>query len=703
MRSGIVWAIYRKELLEALRDRRTLILLVAVPILLYPLMILGMAKLMEAQLASSEARASRISVWGELPGDLLDRLGKNQDLRVSSGTGLSPELKRDLEAGRFAPPPPSEPARGTGKRKPEQPAEGPLEDAARRLLLDRRVDAVLVAYPGLPAAIEAGRLGHVAVLFDSVRADSQVARQRLGDAVADFRTRLIEERERRKGLEPGFATGIRLHPRNVASSSRRSGQLLGAVLPLILILFSAMGGFYSAIDLTAGEKERGTMQTLLCAPLHSTEIIAGKFLAVWTVALIASLVNVGSMAATFGRLTLPGEVIKVAPSAYVLSFAAMIPVGFTVTAVYLAVAVFARDFKDGQNLLTPLLMGLILPLSVTLGPSIELNAWNSFVPVVNIALVIKALFLGEARADHVFLALLSSTAYALLAILLAARVFARENLLLGGRESFREVFQLERTGRARPSASLSLGLFAVILVLAFYGSLLVQKAGLVVSIVAVEYGFFLLPVVVAIAAAKLSWRETLGLRWPGWRALAASVLLGLAAWTVAGGLLVRLLPPPESLVRALEKILLIEGSVPLWGAWLVVALTPALCEELFFRGFMLSGMRSWGMWPALLVTAVLFGLAHASVYRMLPTLFLGLVFGYAVWKTRSVVCGIIAHALNNGLMATLARWQPPSQALDFKNLTFLPWSWVLAGGALTLIALLILRSEGQPVAAKDGE
>ncbi len=692
MRGAIVWTIFRKELIDSLRDRRTLIMMVGLPLLLYPLLILGVAKLQESQMEASEARKSKVALWGTVPDGLRQRLEQHPKLEVTVWSGAPEAIRRDLEAGLVSPPPRKElPGQGRPeKTAPDQP-ETPQLVAARSVILDRRCDAVLLAWPDLAAAEAGGGLGHISIYFDSVRPDSTKARERLSDLVGEFRRAMVERRERERGLASGFAQAVELRSDNVAPQKRRAGMILGTMLGAMLIAITMIGGFYSAIDLTAGEKERGTMQTLLCAPVRTTEIIAGKFLAVWTQSLVASLVNVASMGVAVGRATAAVGDIHMTPGVYALALVVLIPVSFTSSALFLAVASFAKDFKDGQNLLGPLLTLLLLPIMVASTPAMELSPRTAFVPVVNIVLLIKALFLAEARADVIFLTLLASCLYAMLAILLAARVFSQESVLLGGRESFRSVFVVGRQAGGTPTPGLALLLFAVVVVVAFYGSLLLRNTGLVASLLAVELGFLLLPNLVVTAGLKFSARETLALHWPPWQGMLAAVLLGCSGWAVAAGA-IRVLPPPESLVRALEKILLLDDrSVPLWALWLLVGVAPGLCEELLFRGFILSGLRSLGKWPALTASAALFGLAHASVYRFLPTLVLGLLFGYAVWKTRSVVCGIIAHALTNGLMATLARSDVVIQQFRTHHMTFLPWSITLAGAAVTLAAVLLLR------------
>jgi len=695
MRAHIAWIIFRKELTETLRDRRTLFMMIGLPILLYPMMIIAVGWFQESQAETREERASTIAVWGEAPAALAHDLAAAGRLTLQPWAGVPADVREALAAGTATPPPIiAAPSGRRGRWTPaEAERENPVLRAARAAIGNRQADAVLVLWPGLERAIARGGLGTVSVYFDSVSLDSVKARDRIEDAVGAYRTRLIQQRERDAGLAEGFAVGVDVRARNVAPESRRSAELLGMLLPFILIVMSLLGGFYPAIDLTAGEKERGTMQTLMCAPLKPAEIVVGKFLTVWVMALVAALANVASLAATLGRIV-PGQQLTVAPSAYVLTFLMLVPVTFIIAAVFLAVAAFARDFKDGQNFLTPIYMLLAMPATVTMLPGVQLTGATAFVPVLNIALLIKSLLLGEAPAELVFLTLTASAMYAMLAVLLAARVFQQEQVLLGGRQSFARVFGIERRADSVPSPSLVLVSYAAVLVTVFYGSLwLLRNATVLVTLLVTEYGFFLVPTLACVVLLGLSARDTLSLRLPPLRGVVAAVLIGVSAWTVAGGILIRLLPPPDSLVKALERILLLDGrAAPLWLVWLVVGVTPAICEELYFRGFVLAGLRRTGMLPALTVTAVLFGLAHSSIYRLLPTVFLGLVFGYAVWKTRSIACSMIAHALNNGLMATLVFMPAFGERLGVGTSAYLPWSLTAVGAIIMLVGLALLWS-----------
>ena len=689
MRLRVVLVILRKELTETLRDRRTLTMMIALPLVLYPLLMIGFSKLQVSQREATEGRTSRIALWGAPPAGLREALTRDGNVTIDDGVTPPDEVQRGFAQGSLTRP--SAVAPGDGPADLPHERDNPVLRAARAAVTGRRIDAVLVLWPDFGPAVAELRAGVASVYFDSVREDSLEARSRLEASLDAYRERLVEDRERALGLVKGFALGLDVKATNVAPEARRSGQILGLFLPFLLVTMSLLGGFYPAIDLTAGEKERGTMQTLLCAPISPIEIVTGKYLAVWITSLLAALANIVSLGATMMRI-LPGESISVSPSTLLLAFAMLLPVTLFITAVFLAIAAFAKDFKDGQNFLTPVYMLLAMPAGVTMLRGIELNAWTAFVPVVNIALLIKALLIAEAAPDLIFLSLLSSSAYAAMAVMLAARVFAREQVLLGGRESLKSLLGFERRKGAAPTPAFALTAFAVVLVLTFYGSLLLKSSGMLATLLVTEYGFFLAPTLLLVAGFGFAFRRTLALRRPPLLGLVAAVLIGSSAWAIAAGVLIRLLPPPESLVRALEQLLLLDGApAPLWVVWLVIAVTPALCEELFFRGLILSGLRRLGLWPALITCALLFGLAHSSVYRLLPTFFIGLLLSWLVWRTGSIWTGILAHALNNGIAATLVYNKALAAALGAGTQAYLGWKPTL-GAAVALVAgLVVLR------------
>jgi sodium transport system permease protein len=681
IRPRIVTTIWKKEIGETLRDRRTLFITIVLPVLIYPMLLMGMTRLAESESQAALARPSSVALWGRAPEALERELRSRPRIVVRRDYGIPPQLRGPLAAGSL--PRPSTRAVESKNDKPRdadlpqdiEEVPNPALAAARELVSSGQVDAVVIVW---------GSGDAISTYFDSVRDDSVLARNRVGRALVAYHDAVAP---------PKFDA----NSRDVAAASRQAGRIVGTMLPFILLTLCIMGGLYPAIDLTAGEKERGTMQTLMCAPVLPGEIIAGKFLAVWTMSLVSAGANVASLATTITR-TLPVDGTAIPTSSYVLAGLILLPVTMLTSALFLALAVFAKDYKEGQSFLTPVYMVLALPGAVTMLPTIQLNAWTTFVPIINIALLVKALLMSEARTDLVFLTLASSVMYAALALALAVRVFQREQILLGGSESMKDLFGLQR-GRVRaPSPSLALVMYSAALVASFYGSLLLEQHGFIVSLLVMQYGFFLLPVVMIAVLFRMDFRDTFSLRLPRTVLVLAAAVLGLSAWTFASGILLRIAPPPETLVRSLEKLIrLTDQGAPLWVVWLVVAITPAICEEALFRGFILRGLRPLGAVPAVGISALLFGIAHASIYRLLPTFFLGIVFGIVVWRTGSLFCSIVAHALNNGLLATLTESPEIGRLFGLQSgADALPWMPTIIGTSAAVIALFVLvaMSEG---------
>jgi len=692
MRWRIVRSIYVKELRETLRDRRTLMFMLALPLLLYPMMIIGMTKFQKNLEKESLQRTGRVTVWGDAPADLISKL-KERNFDVTANKGLPADLGTKLSRGEIPPfedgPDANDPdADKKAEELRDKAASHPLVKAAGPSILDRSTDAVIVVWPD-----SSGKEGkrEVAILYDSVRQDSRRIRGRIAGVVDEYRRKLLVQRERQRGLDEGFTRGIRSESRDVAPKERRSGFGVSITLPFMLLAISATAGFYRAVDTTAGEKERNTMQTLLCAPVRSIEIVAGKFFAISTITMIAAGANIVSLGLTFGNVSRQlGQQSTLSPAQYLLVFAVLVPVTLLTSALFLAVGVFAKDFRDGQNLATPVMLLTMLPAGITMLPGMEANAYTVMAPFVNVALLIKALLVGEAKPDFIFLTLVSSTAYAALALSFAARVFERESLLTGGKDTFHGLFGLtERRREVTPS--MVFAAFCAVMVLMFYGGAL-WKVDIRFLLVFIEYGLILLPTIALVLLLKLPLAQTLSLHWPGWRPMLAAVMVGSSAWAVAN-VLVRFLEPPQDLAKALEKVMLLDRSdISLWWIYFIVAISPALCEELFFRGLIQGGFRKLGIGTSIVLSALLFGVAHGSIYRMMPVTLLGLVIGWLFWHSKSVYPGMIAHGINNGIAASFIGIAPLREYIIQQKIQYVPWPWVLLALVVMCAALWLART-----------
>lgn len=632
MRGGIVWTIFAKELRDTLRDRRTLVVMVLLPIVLYPALGLVMGQLAVHQRMRLEHQVLKVALLGEPGPDLRALVGEHKRLQVV--------------------------------------AAAPGADAAR--LLDEKIaDAAVEVPQGTARAIAEGAVAKVTVAVDETRDESREAARRLREILTTYRQQLVDRALRARGLPPGIAEPLRIVERNVASPERMGASLVARTVPLLLVTMIVLGAFYPAIDVTAGEKERGTMETLLTSPVGAMEIVAGKYLAVCAVAMIAGAANLLSLGLTFtqGLTLLPGEGaagFEITVDRALLVFLMLVPVALLVSALSLAVASLAQSFKEAQNLLSPTILVLVMPSALASLPGLDLDGFTAFVPGLNATLLTKKLLLGEVPLDAIFWVLLASFAYTALALVFAARNFRSEAVLFGSPEGRRGILRLARPeARGRASPGHALFFFALLFVLLWYVAQALQRWDVVGGLVLTQWGLLLAPALAFAWWLRLDLRATFRLRSPGVRGVAAGILAGAGLAVVVPFAVMPLqelvLPVPTRFLESMKEFFQVTragmGDVPLL---LFVSLTPAVCEEAAFRGLVLDGLRSQlSKTATILAVAAFFGAYHMSVYRFLPTAVAGAAITWVVLETGSIFTGVIAHAVYNGLVFGMGLFAEP--------------------------------------------
>jgi ABC-type Na+ efflux pump permease subunit len=232
-----------------------------------------------------------------------------------------------------------------------------------------------------------------------------------------------------------FGRPIAVERANVATQSRRIQAALGGILPYLLFAFCFFGALYPALDVTAGEKERFTLETLLLSPVTRLEIATGKFVVVFVAAIIAAVLTTTSMILTFAQGLLPADVmasldLEFQPLALLLTGSLVIPVAALYSASLLAVGLYARSFKEAQSYTVPLQFLFVLPTVVSLLPDIEPDSYLAWVPFVNISLLMKELLKGNYLWSFYGITLASTLLLTAIALFVASRLFSRESVLL---------------------------------------------------------------------------------------------------------------------------------------------------------------------------------------------------------------------------------------------------------------------------------
>ena len=269
---------------------------------------------------------------------------------------------------------------------------------------------------------------------------SQTAAGIADKLLTEYRESLRSARFKELGLdEKEVMDPIAFEYKDHSSNEENAGYLLGYIVPFLMITSILMGALYPAIDATAGEKERGTLETLLTLPVRNMELIGAKFAATSTVAVAAAILNMISMslmgAYFYSTVSAAGKsesinLLSYLPAVLIMLLCVVVFAMFA-SAVCLSACIFAKSFKEAQNYTTPVMLVFMICGMAGMIPALELNSTTALIPVVNIALLISSLFKLHFDFSLIALVLLSNVAYSLLAIVLMTRVFSSEQILFG--------------------------------------------------------------------------------------------------------------------------------------------------------------------------------------------------------------------------------------------------------------------------------
>ncbi len=498
--------------------------------------------------------------------------------------------------------------------------------------------------------------------------------------------------------------------------------VIATLVPLVLVLMTIAGAVYPAIDLTAGERERGTMEALIVSPTSSTVLLLAKYVAVVTVAMLTALANLAAMSMTLwasgmGQLIFGTAGISIKTIAVIFPLLILFATFFS--AVLLAITSFARSFKEAQAYLIPLMLLAMAPGVLSLLPGIEYNYLLAIVPLVNIVLLAREVLTGSAHFETGTMAVACTAVYALIAIYFASRSFGRDASLQGSQGSWRDLFRRPLVSVPYPKTEQMAMTMAVLFPFYFVASTRLPTvsdslpAKLMLSAVVSFVLILGLPSGVC-WYRRIGWRTTYLLRggklveWLYW--VPAILLVGSSMWMVAHEIIIigkNLWLESIQFDRAIEFKRQLD-ALPLLFVLAVFAFTPALCEEWFFRGFVLSSLRKNGKWRAILGSAILFGLMHVltsnilAVERFLPTTFIGVILGWIAWRTQSLWPGMLLHAVHNSLLLSIGHFESQLRAwgIGVEEAEHLPIAWLFGGACALLFGILLLRFSPQPSDAR---
>lgn len=704
--TGRTLRLARKELREILRDRRTVITLVLMPLLVYPL--LGI--IMRNGVLSNLSLLSAVKIVVCVEND--QQLGAFSAAMMQGEKILSESSVTEKNA------PAEDSIREQLKFDGEQPVEFEIytldsEDTPGTLkseIEQGEADlAVLIrpssVVPDVPAGMVAGGfLDWVILQRDgsslSTRGYKEISK-RLTAFNEQYQTQLLKSAGLSRQLPLAFRSEI-------ITAVGDGVSPLVTFIPLVLVLMTMTGAVYPAIDLTAGERERGTMEILVSAPVSRMTLLAGKFVAVLTVAVLTASMNLISMFATLFALGLEGTVLgNISPTMVIQVIVLMVVFAAFFSAVLLSITSIARSFKEAQAYLIPLMLISLTPGVFSLMPDLQMNSLMAVTPLVNTVLMGRDLLQGNVNLLMFAVVLVSTALYGVMALSLAARIFGSDAVLYSSGGSWNEL--LKRPEEASRVAPLSVALFSLAIVFSMFivAQGIPPRLGFDASGQLIASGclsivlFVALPTLMALLT-KVTLLSGFAVRKPKSSMWIVAILLGFSLWPFVYELEVSLLSQSrvDELKSLYDRISATLTEAPFWAKLFALALAPAVCEEYFFRGFLQNAIRRrTSAMVAVLSTGILFGLFHvilrdALMYeRLLPTALMGIVLGVVFERSGSVLPGMLLHLCHNGLLVSVAHFEKTlsSWGIGISEQQHLPIMVLAVAGVPVAVATMLLR------------
>jgi sodium transport system permease protein len=474
--------------------------------------------------------------------------------------------------------------------------------------------------------------------------------------------------------------------RDLASAGQRTGFMLGRFALVWVLFFLLTGGSVIAADTIAGEKERGSLETLLTSAASRNDIVSAKMLLILAAGIAVAFLQVATFALYAGLRIMPlpeSFAVELSPAAVLWLVLLMAPLAAIVAGVLLLVSAYSSTYKAFQQNFMPVLLISVWPALVAALPGIELRSAIVLVPISNLSVAVREVLVGKIDWLMLPLAFLISSAAAVLLLRAAANALSAERLITAADSD-----EADFAGGPALFERHALRYFAVMWVVLFLVTNNVQwLSESIERQLAFNFGVvFLGGSLVAIKRYQLDWREAFALR-PVKPITWLAVLIGAPSFLLTGLAVAKLsekfMPVPKEMLEAFGKALIPEdlGTMQML---LLLAILPGIAEELTFRGVLLYGLRR-RFHPVVLalVVGLVFGLFHFALFRLASTAFLGAGLTAVTMLTGSVFPAMLWHALNNSLallagmngldLTALDTWIYPTAVLVAALAFFILW------------------------------
>lgn len=618
-------SLYKKELLDIIRDKKSMIIMFLVPLIVYPLLFAGSMYAVTFFINKQEEATYVVGFQEVLEQDTLEQVMK----KVEESDGYKFKIMKLKEDGSKL-----------------------LEKGDIDLLLTSKQNGEKVEYQ---------------LKYRSTKNSSTTAANHMSEVIEQMRVELSENTIKEAGLDvESVLYPVSGEKVDTAPTEESMGNILGSILPFLLIISIVTGAIYPAIDTTAGEKERGTLETLLTLPVSNFQMIMSKFLSVSTMASVSALLNFVSVSiigiyfyqsfSVSGNGTLDVNMNTLVP-AFLIMLLCVIVFAMLISALCLCFCLFAKSFKEAQNYTTPLMLVIMVCGYVGFIPDIALDSRLAVVPVVNIVLLLKDILVFKYSFYHLFLVFITNVVYSFIVVFILSKMYNSESLLYNDGNGMK-LFQRrsEQKNGQMPGIADAILLLSVALLVQFYvGSIVVLKIGF--AGIALEQLLFLVLTIGFAWYMRVDFKKLFSIKIPKVRHVFGGILLAVGAFLTTlllSDALAKILPDSASNLEEMGEMF---NNQPVAALFLVVAVLPAVCEEALFRGFLFGSMKEkWKPVTAIVVSGIIFGVYHMSLIKAVTISIFGIALAFAVECSGCIFVSMLMHFCNNGVSVMVSSY-----------------------------------------------
>lgn len=657
-----VTVVYRKELLEVLRDKRTLFTTLVLPVILYPLLIIGFNSVMSRQNVVLEEQGATVAIVDSVANDV-SRM-------------MATELAK-IDKYNFV----------------------PYSSATPRLYDEKEIQAIVTIRDSLGS--DGLQSYKIYVQYDKSKDRGRIVYKKLYDVFTLVKDKLQKDRLQLSGINPEFLDMVSVKERDTSTAQKKMGMLLGMFLPYIMIMMLVTGASTVASDLVAGEKERKTLETLLVSSVGRKEIVFGKYLTIITLAMVNLVINLVSISFSlkFMMANQGAEMagVQLPVKAILILIMAMIPLATLFAALMLSISTFSRNMKEARTYEQPIMMISMMMGMVSFLPAVEMSNLLALIPVVNISLLFKAVMINEYTMAQLVITIGSTILLDIAAIWATIKLFTTESILFRSDDDSGNLKAVAKDRRNFFNPYYGVVSFTLLLIALYYLGSYLQAKNLMKGLLQTQLFIIVLPMLVVLRILKQKNSEILRIKMPKAKEIILIPFIAIPAAIIVSVLsqLTNLVFPfPPAYLEMLNKLFTMDSNT--WKVFLVMALTPGICEELLFRGFMIRFFEKYGAKMAIIISALLFAAFHLDPFRFLPVFLLGLLLGYLTIRSGSIINSMLSHTINNGLALFIVTFGSSAWLKPFMLGEDGVQYWLVAPAAIVLTLALYMFNKVTP-------